>query len=309
MATYNGEKFLAEQIKSILGQESVNVYLFIRDDHSVDGTLSLIMDLRKIHPEIFLLDPMPGQLRVTKNFYSILRDIDLNEMDYMAWADQDDIWMKNKLSEALRVMDEKGTDCYASNLILGDAAGEIISERSIYAKTVGFLMNTKTNRQTLYDHYLEAASAGCTLVLNKNAALYFQRKIRKIYSEIPSDASHDWSTYAITRLGKFTWYIDKRSFIIYRQHGLNAYGTNNGMKGAVKLLDLFRSGWYRRHILMIEDLYNEGDIHPSFIEFVRSYQPASIMSRIRLGFAVARYRRKPFHKILLFLLIISGQFK
>lgn len=309
MATYNGEKFLAEQIESILSQESVNVYLYIRDDKSTDNTVELIRDLQKSNLQIFLLDSMPDQLRVTKNFYSILRDTDLTEMDYMAWADQDDIWLKNKLTEAIKTMDRTGTDCYASNLLLGDGNGRIITNRLFYSKLISYLLNNKTNRQTLYDHYLEAASAGCTLVLGKKAALYFQKRVRQIYYEIPSDASHDWSTYAITRIGRFTWYIDQRSFIIYRQHGQNAYGTNNGIKGASKLLELFRSGWYRKHILMIDSLYNEGDSHPSFIELIRNYRYSSFLSRCKLGLAVAGYRRKYFHKILLFMLIIFGQFK
>jgi rhamnosyltransferase len=309
MATYNGEKFLAEQIESIMGQASVNVYLYIRDDHSSDGTIELIRDLQKSIKQIFLLEPMPDRLMVTKNFYSIIRDTDLTEMDYMAWADQDDIWMKHKISEAIHTMEQTGTDCYASNLLLGDEKGKIITGGSFYSNLISYLLNKKTNHQTLYDHYLEAASAGCTLVLGKQAALYFQKRVRQIYNEIPADASHDWSTYAITRLGMFIWYIDKRSFIIYRQHGQNAYGTNSGMKGTAKLLELFRSGWYRKHILMVDELYNEGDTHPSFIEVIRNYQYTSFLSRLKVGFALARYRRKYFHKILLFGLIVFGQFK
>ncbi len=309
MATYNGEKFLEEQVESIQAQESVNVYLYIRDDNSSDNTVELILKMKEKYTNIFLLDSIAPQLRVTKNFYSIVRDTNLTEMEYMAYSDQDDIWMKNKLSEALREMANRGKDCYASNLILGDDTGKIISGRSFFSKLMGILLNKKNNQQTLYDHYLEAASAGCTLVLSKDAALYFQRKVRKIYNEIPPDASHDWSTYAITRLGKFSWFIDKRSFIIYRQHGQNAYGANRGMGGASKLLELFRSGWYRRHILMIEDLYNDGKIHPAFIEDIRSFQSTSIVSRFKTAFALAGYRRKLSHRILLFLLIISGQFK
>lgn len=309
MATYNGERFLAEQIESIMGQESVSVHLFIRDDHSADGTVAIIKEFQKTDNRIFLLDRLTDRLRVTKNFYSILRDTDLAAMDYIAWADQDDIWMKNKLAEAIRSMDKTGTDCYASNLIDGDATGRPILRRSAVSQLANYLFNHKTNSQTPYDHYLEAASAGCTLVLGKNAALYFQNRVREIYDHIPVDASHDWSTYAITRLGNFTWVIDTRSFIIYRQHGENAYGANGGMQAVRKLLDLFRSGWYRKHILMVEDLYNEGEIHPSFIDVIRKYRSSSILSRFKVGFAIARYRRKYFHRVLLFVLIISGQFK
>lgn len=309
MATYNGERFLAEQIESILDQESVNVHVYIRDDHSTDGTVDLIHAFRKKYSNIFLLNNLPSQLRVTKNFYSILRDTDLSQMEYMAWADQDDIWMKNKLSEAIRMMHQTSTDCYASNLISGDADGKVAKQGSVFSRILQYLLNHKTNHQTQYDHYLEAASAGCTLVLGKKAALYFQDRVRQMYDQIPSDASHDWSTYAITRLGMYTWFIDSRSFIIYRQHAQNAYGTNSGMRGASKLLELFRSGWYRKHILLIDELYNEGDTHPPFIGTLSSYSCSSWLSRFRTGLALARYRRKFFHRILLFVLIISGQFK
>jgi rhamnosyltransferase len=309
MATYNGERFLAEQIESIMGQESVNVSLFIRDDRSSDATIAVIKEFQKKYDRIFLLDTLTDRLRVTKNFYSILRDTDLGDIDYIAWADQDDIWMKNKMIEAIRAMDRTGTDCYASNLINGDAAGRPVFRRSLLARMLNYLFNHKTNSQTLYDHYFEAASAGCTLVLGKKAALYFQNRVRQIYHLIPTDASHDWSTYAITRLGKFTWFIDRDSFIIYRQHGENAYGANGGMQGMRKLLDLFRSGWYRKHILMVEELYNEGNIHPAFIEVIRKYRSSSLLSRFKLAFAIARYRRKYFHRVLLFVLIIFGQFK
>ncbi len=309
MATYNGERFLAEQIESILGQESVNVYLYIRDDHSSDETVNLINTFREKYSNIVLLNKMPSQVRVTKNFYSILRDTDLTQMEYMAWADQDDIWMKNKLSEAIRMMHQTSTDCYASNLISGDADGKVAKQGSVFSRILQYLLNNKTNHQTQYDHYLEAASAGCTLVLGKKAALYFQKRVRELYDKIPSDASHDWSTYAITRLGRFTWFIDSRSYIIYRQHGQNAYGTNSGMRGASKLLELFRSGWYRKHILLIDELYNDRDTHPVFMNTLRSYTHSSWLLRFKTGFALARYRRKFFHRILLFVLIISGQFK
>ena len=308
MATYNGEKFLAEQIGSILNQESVDVYLYIRDDHSSDGTIDLINALQKKNSNIFLYDLMQDQLRVTKNFYSIVRDTDFAEMDYIAYSDQDDIWLPNKLSKAIESMKNNGSDCYASNLLLGDVDGKI-RKRTVFARIIYYLLNHKTNHQSDFDHYLEAASAGCTLVLGKGAAIYFKNRVMILYPKIPSDASHDWSTYAITRLGGFKWYIDRNSYIIYRQHGDNAYGANNGIKGVAKLLDLFRSGWYRRHILMIDELYNEGALHPTFIEQVRNYRQTSLLSRYKIGCALAPYRRKYFHRILLFTLIICGQFR
>lgn len=309
MATYNGGKHIREQIDSILAQSGVEVVLFVRDDHSSDDTVRIVSGYMDLYPNVFLLENLQGQLRVTKNFYSIVRDIDISGIDYICYADQDDIWLPEKLSSAIRVIHSMQVDCYASNLIMGDADGNIITHTSPLRRLMRYLMNRKSNRQTEFDHYLEAASAGCTLVLNRRSALYFQERIRKIYDALPSDASHDWSTYAITRLKGFKWLIDNHSYIIYRQHSENAYGGNIGTGGVSKLIALFRSGWYRKHILMIEDLYNEGDIHPPFIEQVRHFNKASFFSRWRVAMAISRYRRKWFHRILLFMLVLLGYFK
>ena len=309
MATYNGERYLTQQIDSILRQENVKVSLYIRDDRSSDNTVNIINEYISTKKNIFLLNTLPAQAGVTKNFFSIVRDIDLTGIDYISYCDQDDIWLTNKLEAAVNEINKNSVNCYASNLLMGDKKANIIVHKSIVSKLISYLSSYKTNKQTLFDFYFEAASAGCTLVLNKAAAVYLQKSISRFYEKIPVDASHDWSTYAITRANGFTWYIDKNAYIIYRQHNENAYGANTGVKGVSKLLDLFRSGWYRKHILMIDDLYNERGGHPAFIEVIRHYRSSSLMSRYKVAFAICKYRRKTVHRIVLFFLIIFGYFK
>ena len=309
MATYNGEKYLREQIESVLQQKNVAVSLYIRDDNSTDTTVQVINEYAGSTGKVFLLSPKPTQLNVTKNFFSIAAELDLSNIDYISYCDQDDIWLDNKLAEAVKTINSKQVSCYASNLLRADANGKIIQRSSAFAKLTNYLFNHKSNKQLRFDYYFEAASAGCTLVLHKEAAVYFQKRINAVYESIPVNASHDWSTYAITRIGGYQWYIDDRSYIIYRQHNGNAYGVNNGMKGVSKLLGLFSSGWYRKHILMIEDLYNNNAVHPDFIAAIRNHNNASIISRFRVATAVCKYRRKPIHRFMLFVLIMAGYFK
>jgi rhamnosyltransferase len=309
MATYNGQKHIKQQIDSILAQIDVNVHLYIRDDNSTDATVEIASAYTKTNANVFLLETKPWQLRVTKNFYSIVKEIDLSGIDYMAYADQDDIWLENKLAAAVHEITTHKVECYASNLMMGDADGNIIIRRSPLARLTGYLLNKKSNRQKQYDHYFEAASAGCTLVLSRPAALYFQKRVREIYDVLPVDASHDWSTYAITRLNRFKWFIDSNAYIIYRQHNDNAYGAHMGMGGINKLVGLFISGWYRKHILMIDDLYNETGIHPDFIRKIRAYNISSLSSRWELAIAIYPQRRKWIHRVLLFCLVLFGYFK
>ena len=309
MATYNGEKYLKEQIDSILAQKNVQVSLFVRDDNSVDQTRSIIEEYAATTGKVFLLPTKPLQLNVTKNFFSIVREIDLTQVDYIAYSDQDDIWLDNKLDAAVTDIRINKVNCYASNLLRGNADGHVIKKRSPFSRLFQYLLNFKSNNQLSWDHYFEAASAGCSLVLDKKAALYLQQRLNDVYDRIPENASHDWSTYAITRIGGHAWYISANAYIIYRQHSGNAYGTNNGLKGISKLVDLFSSGWYRKHILMIDELYNNTDNHPAFISKIHSYQPGSLASRFQLAFAISRYRRKAAHRVFLFGLILFGYLK
>ncbi|MES2330112.1 MAG: glycosyltransferase [Bacteroidota bacterium] len=309
MATYNGEKYLRQQMDSILAQQNVDVSVFVRDDHSSDTTVSIINEYAERTGKVFLLARKPAQLRVTKNFYSIVKEVDLSDADFMAYSDQDDVWLPAKMDAAINALTNSHSDAYASNLLRGDTEGRIMREGTWLKRLIQYLFNRKSSRQTLYDHYFEAASAGCTLVLSKKAAQYFQKRVQEIYDTIPSDTSHDWSTYAITRIGGFKWYIDEHSYIIYRQHAENAYGANIGFGGINKMLEWFTSGRYRMHILMIDNLYNNTGIHPDFMAAVKNYKPGSILSRFRMAFAVHKYRRKWTHRILLFLLIILGYCK
>ena len=309
MAAYNGEPYLHEQLDSILAQQNVEVKIYVRDDHSTDTTVEIITEFIRKTGKVFLLDSKPTQLRVTKNFYSIVREIDLTEIDYMCYSDQDDIWLPEKIEQAIKGLQINHVQCYASNLLRADANGNLIQEKSILKRLFNYLFNRKSVKQTAFDHYLESASAGCTLVLQKDAALYFQKRINQIYELLPVDTSHDWSTYAITRLGGFKWFIDQRSFIIYRQHAENAYGANVGIAGISKLLEWFTSGRYRMHILMIEGLFNISNNHPPFIEAVKNYRQGSIISRFRMAYAICRYRRKWVHRIIIFILIIFGYCK
>lgn len=308
MATYNGARFLREQLDSLLAQEAVEVTIYVRDDRSTDNTLSILNEYAATG-KLVLLPTKPEQLRVTRNFYSILKEVDLAPYDAFCYSDQDDIWLPEKLIQAWNAMQIQQADCYASNLLRADADGKLIEEKSFLKKVFQYILNNKTGKQTEYDYYFEAASAGCTLVLKKTAAVYFQKRIREIYDRLPVDTSHDWSTYAITRLGGFRWFIDPASYILYRQHAENNYGAHTGMGGVKKLLEWFTSGRYRMHILMIDELYNNTGSHPAFMKAVRGYRHNSIFSRARMATAVSGYRRKWVHRIALFLLIMAGYCK
>ena len=92
MATYNGMKWLQAQLDSILTQENVDITLYASDDGSNDGTDDTLRALSKIDPRVVVLPKIAGTGSAGQNFYRLIRDVDTNAFDYVAFADQDDIW-------------------------------------------------------------------------------------------------------------------------------------------------------------------------------------------------------------------------
>ena len=99
MSTYNGEMFLADQIKSIQNQTVKDWTLYIRDDGSSDKTRDIINAYAQADSRIVFINPEhQNNLGVIRNFYTLLKH---SEADYYFFSDQDDIWLENKLEVTL----------------------------------------------------------------------------------------------------------------------------------------------------------------------------------------------------------------
>ena len=102
MSTYNGEKYLKEQIDSILKQKGVKVNLLVRDDGSTDNTLSLLEEYKKKG----LLDYCCGSnMKPARSFMELLSIAP--DSDYYAFSDQDDYWEHDKLFNAVKNTEKK----------------------------------------------------------------------------------------------------------------------------------------------------------------------------------------------------------
>ena len=208
LCTYNGEKYIEQQIESILNQEFVDISLFIRDDGSTDNTTNIIEKYIKDYDNIFL--EVGKNLGFANSFYALLcQNIDA---DYYAFSDQDDIWDSNKIIEAIRRIDTyEGPALYGSNLKFYDMSHKL--EGLLYKKEVFSIIE---NQMTEY--FFMNNPYGCTLVWNSE----LNNEIKKYRK--PSDITHDtWMNLLANCLGKV--YLDYNSYINYRLHGGNACGT------------------------------------------------------------------------------------
>jgi rhamnosyltransferase len=246
LAAYNGSKWLQEQIDSILNQINVNVTIFISIDESADDTLEMCMLLSKQYNNIIIL-PSIGRIgSAAKNFFRLIRDVDINNFDYVALADQDDIWNKDKLLKAVNQLQTNSLDAYSSNVT------------AFWSDGKQCLIN-KAQSQVKYDYMFESAGPGCTFVLTKKIALELQKFL--ITNKLSCDkiALHDWFIYAFARSKNYKWYIDTKPSMLYRQHNNNVIGANVGIKSAMIRWRKIRQGWLIDQALLIAEVIKYPD--------------------------------------------------
>ena len=204
LSTYNGEKYIKEQIESILNQKEVEISLLIRDDASSDKTIEIIGKLAdKNNNIIYYKDENLGPAR---SFMDLLYKS--GEYDYYAFADQDDIWQKQKLISAINMLKEKENEpsLYMSAL-------EVVDEN------LNLIETKKVNGNLSFEgEMIRNFATGCTMVLNKKLC-----DIIKQYNPSYLIMHDSWITRVCYAVGGNV-IIDDNSYIKYRQHTGNVLG-------------------------------------------------------------------------------------
>lgn len=220
LAAYNGEKWLINQLDSILQQKQVRITVYISLDLSTDKSFELCNVLSEKYQNICFLSYGHKFGGAAKNFFRLFREVDFSAFDYIALADQDDIWHKEKLSRAIEAINHHTVDAYSSNVTAfwdNGQTQEIV----------------KSQPQRKFDFLFEAAGPGCTYVLTQKLALDIQQFLLNC-PESDEFILHDWLFYAYARSRNYQWFIDSRSFMSYRQHASNQVGVNINFKAKLK---------------------------------------------------------------------------
>jgi len=247
LAAYNGERWIEEQIKSILIQKNIHVHIFISVDLSSDDTFQLCTKIEKSHNNIELLKYGQRFGSPAKNFYHLIKEVNINEFDYIALSDQDDIWLQNKLSCAIEEITSNNLDGYSSDVI------------AIWSDERQKLVK-KSYPKRKFDYYFEGGAPGCTFVLPVDSMQNFQNFLINNWTKA-SHVRHDWLIYAFIRSQDGAWLIDCKPLMKYRQHDTNIEGFNSGIRAYLKRLSMIKSGWYSKEVKKIYDLVNEYDSH------------------------------------------------
>lgn len=223
------------------------------------------------------------------NFYRLIKDVDFSAFDYIAFADQDDIWLEDKLTRACSFLTEY--DVYSSNVT------------AFWPDGRKFLID-KAQDQVKYDFLFEAAGPGCTYVINCDVAICFKNFLIEHWSQVKEIALHDWLFYAYARVHHHTWMIDSRSGMHYRQHEHNQVGANNTFSAALKRYKLIKSKWYRGEVLKLLGLF-ENDLDMPFKEKLIT---DSYTDKLMLLRHINEFRRKRKDRAYLAIAILLGSF-
>lgn len=224
MSTYNGEKYISEQLDSLINQTYKNLEIVIRDDGSKDSTINIIKEFQKKTNNITLVEG--ENVGFINSFFELL-NID-NNADYYAYCDQDDVWMENKIERAvsfLRKTDIKKPVLYFSN-------------SDYYDKDMNYLATAEKNKiYNFRNSLVECVTQGMTMVINDKTR-------QTIINNKPQNCLyHDWWTYMIcSGFGEIVY--DDESLVKYRRH--NKSVTVEG-KSPIQLF------WFRVRKFLVKD--------------------------------------------------------
>ncbi|RYF21928.1 MAG: glycosyltransferase [Oxalobacteraceae bacterium] len=279
LATYDGAAYCEDQIISLLWQRGVDVHIYVRDDGSRDATGDIVARLAARHPDRITIVNNHGVLTgsAAGNFFALLAEVNLAQHSYIAFADQDDVWLPDKLYRAIAAMTTIGADGYSSNLIAyhqDDSTAWVVEKQGEHADL---------------DYLFQGASAGCTYVLSLKAAQLAAAVMTKA-PPLCAGASHDWIVYAICRTHGLTWFRDRAAGIMYRQHAANQYGTRRGFAEIAAKFQLIRSGWYKNQILWLRNVLRGSDDERHVLAAIDS---GDMRSRWWLLRQAPRFRRTP----------------
>jgi rhamnosyltransferase len=295
LASYNGQKYILEQLDSILSQVGVDLDIIVFDDQSTDDTVLIVNELCKLHNNISLIINEGQSGSAAKNFCNSIKSLPeeiISKYDYMALSDQDDIWLPNKLQFAIDKLSQSNASLYGSNLTMWD---EKSNEKSLLKKDYP---------QKKYDFLFEGGSAGCTYVFSSKFAVDFRNKLFDINYQKWDFFSHDWLIYFYARINSDKVVIDNRSEILYRIHGQNVHGQLNksSFNAILKRFQLVNNGWYFKQLEGFSQFFeNSSEEKKIYSQYKKNW-----FSRIRLllkyNFQLIRSEKKYFKFLLISML-------
>jgi glycosyltransferase involved in cell wall biosynthesis len=225
MATYNGEKYLAEQVKSILEQLSKNDELVVSDDGSTDGTLEILESFKDSRIKVFHHDRFEISGKGANNKYYSLTQNFFNSMqhakgDYIFFSDQDDKWLPNRINSTLPLL-EKYHLVICNVLVVDENLNKQFLWSDKFTFYRGFLRNI-----------IKQTAHGCTFA--------FTKKLKDLAMPIPKNViGHDYFVRILAEKMNSVYFLEKE-LVLYRRHS-NTVTSIGSSKNSIFFMIKYRA--------------------------------------------------------------------
>ena len=218
LSTSNGEKYISEQIESVLCQQGVDVHIVARDDGSQDETINILKRISTLEN----ITVIEGQnIGVVGSVFTLMHEAVCHNFDYFAFCDQDDVWKNDKLKVATDILSGHGNEpaLYMSSF-------QMVDENLHSIQT-----NMSRPNISVEGAIASNCATGCTMVFNKKLLE------KSLISNYDDALMHDYWMYMVCLLTGGYIYYDETPHIYYRQHGNNVIGGTG---------DNFLTKWWMR---------------------------------------------------------------
>lgn len=296
LATYNGRRWLPEQLASILSQEGVRVRVVALDDESTDGTREWLLEQAAGDPRVTVLPSMGPSGGSAPNFYRLAQLVSPPADGYLAFSDQDDVWLPGKLERHVRLLREGGHDGVSGSITAFTPAGV----RTLIKKDYP---------QREFDYLTESPGPGSTFVLTPRLAALVAAQLADDDSPARTADFHDSLIYALARGANLSWHIDGTPTLDYRQHDDNVMGSNTGVGSALARLKLIREHWHRQQAIVHARAALKvapAETRPGLEGMLALLEGRGIRARWALARRSEQMRRRPRDRRIIGLLIAIG---
>jgi glycosyltransferase involved in cell wall biosynthesis len=289
MCTYNGERFIEDQIRSIARQNYTNWYLIISDDGSTDHTLEIISELSAELPNKIQLRKGPRQ-GFAVNFLSLASDKSI-KAEYFAFSDQDDVWLPEKIKNAVNIISanevKNSAYLYCGRTIYTDEQLSPQAMSSVMGRTPSFA-----------NALVQSIAGGNTMIFN-NEVKKLLENIGVV--EIPS---HDWWVYQIVTGSGGKVFYDTAAYVYYRQHESALIGGNTSLVSKIKrlrgLLDGHLREWSDKNIFALNKASQYLTDHSkSTLNCFSSLRESNALNRLLVALMSGIYRQNKIETLLL----------
>ena len=229
LATYNGARFLDAQLRSVIAQDWPSIDVFASDDSSTDGTLDLLGSWQKIWNKGHFAITSGARRGFAGNFGKLLAESDV-DADYVAFCDQDDIWLSDKTSFAVAALDQYGSRpaLYCARTLITDVDDREVSLSTLFRRTPDFA-----------NALVQSIGGGNTMVMNRAGYELLREAARRT-----DFVSHDWFAYLIISGAGGKVVYSQTPHVRYRQHDANLIGSNLGFRARISRARFALSGRY-----------------------------------------------------------------